>query len=107
MKYFRFSKPIARHLYMRGCKVLLFPCKANLNSPWITPHIISRETSYYDMNQFNRSVQDFIIYNCCYCELGYYPHYYVSEEEIERTLSQYYLDHVKEEIYYGIESKES
>ena len=104
MKYFRFSKPIARHLYMRGCKVMLFPCKANLQSPWITPCIISKETSTHDMNQFNRSVQEFIIYNCRYSELGYYPHFYVSEDEIERTLSKYYLDKVKEEIYYDTES---
>ena len=106
MKYFRFSKPIARHLYNRGCKVLLFPCKANISSLWINNYTISRETGSHEFNEFDRTVNAFIFYNCN-AEIGYYPHYYVSEEEIERTLSQYYLDHVKEEIYYGIESKES
>lgn len=88
MNFKRVNKPTARKLYNKGCNIWLLPCKVNegalqdLNQ-WIKPHIISISSSEDNINQFDRAVNSYEYYNCN-AELGYYSHYYVSEEDYKQ-----------------------
>ncbi len=92
MKFRRVTKPTARKLYDRGCKILLLPCNVSESAldgsnMWIKPVTISQDTCAEQFNKFDRTVRSFQYYNCN-SELGYYPHYYVSEEDILNTQSE-------------------
>ena len=88
MNYKRINKPTARKMFNRGYTLYLLPCKVSdsvvTNTPhdydWLRPLEISLPTSNHEANQFDRTVNEFEYYNCN-AELGYYAHYYVSEED--------------------------
>ena len=89
MKYKRVTKPNARKMYRMGCDILLLPCKVNDSvvdgsHPWVKPVIINSNGCKYDaINKFDRSVNEYEYYNCN-AELGYYAHYFVSEEDYNK-----------------------
>ena len=86
MNYKRVNKPTARNMYNHGCNILLLPCKVNElalhhgDNQWVKPVTISLLDSDSDINKFDRAVINYEYYNCN-AELGYYSHYYVSEED--------------------------
>lgn len=84
--YKRVNKPTARKMYNMGCSILLLPCKVNDSavdgsSIWIEPVKISLLDSDSNINHFDRAVNNYEYYNCN-AELGYYAHYFVSEEDL-------------------------
>lgn len=71
------NKGTARKLFRQGTKIILFPCKANITSPWWSGGVvICRE----DGDTFDHLVNAFEFYNCN-AEVGYYAHYYMEEGE--------------------------
>ena len=92
MRYKRINKPTARKMYYNGIKIKLLPCNVSevaLNEDttfWVKPVEISLFTSNYSENKFDREVNSYIYYNANNQELGYYAHYYVSEEEYDKYL---------------------
>ena len=93
VSYKRVSKPVARRLYNKGCTILLLPCKVNdslvYDYPyqWIRPFSISLDTCLHTANRFERAINEYCIFNCNTSELGYYPHYFVSEEEYNKHMN--------------------
>ena len=89
MNYKRVTKPNARKMYRMGCNILLLPCKVNDSvvdgsHPWVKPVTINSSGCKYDaINKFDRSVNEYEYYNCN-TELGYYAHYFVSEEDYNK-----------------------
>lgn len=88
MSYKKVNKPTARKMYRQGCSILLLPCKVNDSavngsSPWVKPVTININTCTHDANKFDRSVNDYEYYNCN-AELGYYSHYFVSEDDYNK-----------------------
>ena len=90
MSYKKVTNPIARKMYNIGCDILLLPCKVNAfivfdknYRGFVQPVTISLKTCIHDANKFDRSVNDFEYYNCN-SEMGYYSHYYVSEEDYNK-----------------------
>ena len=84
--YRKVTKPNARKMYNSGCTILLLPCKVsdsavNGSHPWVKPFEISFLDTSESSNQFDRSVNLYEYYNCN-AELGYYAHYFVSEEDL-------------------------
>lgn len=75
----RVNKATARKMYRSGCEIHLLPCKVRLNKVWVSPISISLE-SHNDT--FDRVVNQYEYYNCN-AELGYYAHYYVTQQEID------------------------
>ena len=89
MNYKRINKPTARRMFNKGYSIKLLPCKVSENVltgvphdyDWIEPIEIPLQISgHHEMNKFDRSVNEYEYYNCN-AELGYYAHYYVSEED--------------------------
>lgn len=85
VNYKRITKPIARKMYNHGISILLLPCNVidsivDGSHPWLKPITISLFTSEDDSNKFDRAVNAYEYYNCN-AELGYYSHYFVSEED--------------------------
>lgn len=91
MNYNRINKPTARRMFNKGYCVQLLPCKVNENIlqipednlGWLKPTEISLSTSNHEANHFDRTVNEYEYYNCN-AELGYYAHYYVSEEDYNK-----------------------
>lgn len=88
VNYKRITKPNARKMYNKGYDILLLPCKVNDNvvdskNPWVKPVTINIKTCQYDANKFDRTVNNYVYYNCN-VELGYYAHYFVSEEDYNK-----------------------
>ena len=88
VSYKRITKPNARKMYNHGCDILLLPCKVSNTaiqdkSPWIKPVTINILNCEHEVNKFDRTINDYEYYNCN-AELGYYAHYFVSEEELEK-----------------------
>ena len=88
VNYTRVNKPTARKMYNQGCSILLLPCKVNNSavngsSAWVKPVTINLSTCTHDANKFDRSVNDYEYYNCN-AELGYYSHYFVSEDDYNK-----------------------
>ena len=89
--YRRITKPNARKMYNAGFNIALLPCKVSgavLNIPpsfnsGVQPVFINILTSKNEENKFDRAVNEFEYYNCN-AELGYYSHYYISVEDLER-----------------------
>lgn len=73
----RINKPTARKLFRQGKVIHLFPCKANIDSPWWNGGV---QISLEDGDTFDHLVNAFEWYNCN-CETGYYTHYYVKGEQ--------------------------
>lgn len=108
MDYKRLTKPIARKMYGCGYEIKLLPCKVNstiaLDSTaqghfWINPvpvkkdspdHIIQYEDKSIRQcdSYFDRVVRAFEFYNCN-SELGYYPHYFVTQEDYDEWCVKY------------------
>ena len=88
MNYKRINKPTARRMFNKGYSVQLLPCKVSENVFKVSkeyyigvlPTEISLSTSSQEANHFDRTVNEYEYYNCN-AELGYYAHYYVSEED--------------------------
>lgn len=73
----RVNKATARKMYRSGCEIHLLPCKVRLKNEWVSPIAISLETHKVT---FDRVVNQYEYYNCNK-DLGYYAHYYVTEDE--------------------------
>lgn len=86
VNYKRINKPIARKMYNHGCHILLLPCKVNDSlvydypNQWIRPTVINISKCTECSNKFDRTINEYEYYNCN-AELGYYAHYFVSEED--------------------------
>ena len=86
MSYKRVNKPTARRMFNKGYNIKLIPCKVSYvaiyteGNEWFTPITICITDSKEDSNKFDRAVNEYEYYNCN-AELGYYAHYYVSEED--------------------------
>lgn len=95
MNYRKVNKSVARKLYDKGCTILLLPCKVNDSlvqdypNQWIRPFSICMDTGYGVMNDalFDDIISNYMYYNCTIPELGYYPHYFVSEEEYNKHMN--------------------
>lgn len=101
MNYKRLGKPIARKLYNQGCDVLLLPCKVKDSavkgtSPWVKPVTINIKNCQHDANKFDRTVHEYVYYNCN-SEMGYYPHYFVSEDDYNNFITGGKSDGIKED----------
>ncbi len=91
--YVKLTKPTARKLYNLGCTIKLIPCRVSSyvvtrvpsDYDWIVPVEISILNCKYESNKFDRTVNEYQFYNCN-AELGYYPHYYVSQEDYNNYL---------------------
>lgn len=91
VNYKRVNKATARKMYNHGCSILLLPCKvgesalyeSTSQNHWVRPYSMSLMTSEEETNRFDRAVNTYEYYNCN-AELGYYAHYYVSEEELDK-----------------------
>lgn len=89
--YKRITKPNARKMYNSGITIRLLPCKVGESVltgvpndfDWIKPVEISMFTSTDEINKFDRAVANYTYYNCN-ADLGYYPHYFVSEEDFNK-----------------------
>lgn len=90
--YKRINKPTARRMFNMGYSIFLTPCKTGLMSKFIQPVAISLATCEHTGNKFDRTVNNFEYYNCN-AELGYYAHYYVSEEDLDK-----YYTYQKEDV---------
>lgn len=80
MSYKRVNKATARKMYNHGCSILLLPCKVRFENEWIKPYSMSLMTNEEKSNRFDRAVRTYEHFNCN-AELGYYAHYFVSEED--------------------------
>lgn len=81
----RVTKPIARKMFYSGITIYVLPCKVNesaLNcNGFIQPAIFDiTRNAIGQENKFDRLVNEYIYYNCN-SELGYYPHYFVTETD--------------------------
>lgn len=91
MNYKRINKPTARRMYYQGYDIKLLPCKVSdsvvtgvpHDYDWIKPVEINISSCTEDANKFDRSVNAYEYYNCN-AELGYYSHYFVSEEDYNK-----------------------
>ena len=89
VNYKKINKPIARKMFNNGITIYLLPCKVSemaLNSDietWGHPVSINITKDQLDSkhNKFDRAINEYCFYNCN-AELGYYPHYYVTEEDV-------------------------
>ncbi len=88
MSYKKIHKPIARKMYNMGFSIYLVPCKCRFVDPdsnvksWVTPFKILISECEEKMNKFDRTVDTYTYYNCN-AELGYYPVFYVKEQDYE------------------------
>lgn len=82
----KINKAKARKMYNAGFEIALLPCKVSAAAfevhGWIRPITINFETSKDSINRFDRTVDAYQYYNCN-AECGYYPAYYVAEEDIK------------------------
>ena len=88
MEYVRVNKPTARKMYNYGLTVNLLPCKVSTNSVWIRPFAINKFESEYSENKFDRTVNAFQYYNCN-TETGYYPSFYVNEDDYTKYKEEF------------------
>lgn len=106
--YKKLTKPIARKMYNCGYEVKLLPCKVNSTIAldptaqghfWINPASIKQDsTTPVQLEDksfklcadttFDRLVNAYTYYNCC-AELGYYPHYFVTQEDYDEWCVKY------------------
>lgn len=89
MTYIKVRKENARKYYNKGCDIALLPCKASESvlyeqDVWVRPVIINKKNTEKTENAFDRTVNEFIYYNCQWAETGYYPHYYIKKEDMEK-----------------------
>lgn len=95
MNYKKINKPTARKMYNRGFSIQLLPCRCRFSdeyNTWFVPFITDITKSTEDCNKFDRMVSSFEYYNCN-AELGYYAHYYVTEEDYNKFKEE--LSHEK------------
>lgn len=88
VSYKKVNKATARKMYNNGITIFLLPCKvrdcfADGSHEWLKPCEISLFTSEESENKFDRKVNAFEYYNCN-AELGYYAHFFVTEEDVEK-----------------------
>ena len=98
--YKRVNKPTARKIYNLGYDITLLPCKVTERAldgshAWIDPVTINATRCVYDYNRFDRVVNEYEHYNCN-AELGYYAHYFVSEEVYNNYLKEDSNNGIKE-----------
>ena len=68
--YQKIDKRLARKLYNSGAEVLIIPCKCSPLAAWLVGG-----TMVNAGEPFDKFVNEFEYYNCCY-ELGYYAAFY-------------------------------
>lgn len=81
-------KEIARRVYNNGKPVSVIPCNVapsilSEKYTWIEPLILVKDENDTTPNQFERHINSYIYYNCN-SVTGYYPHYYVDENDIKK-----------------------
>ena len=85
----RVTKPIARKMFNSGITIYVLPCKVKETAldcqSWIQPAIFDITSTQLDSlyNKFDRAVNEYEFHNCN-AEVGYYAHYYVTEEDMEK-----------------------
>lgn len=87
--YKKVNKPTARKMFNHGLSIYILPCKVSEraldgnDNNWVKPVVINLQTTQLDSkyNKFDRAINEYCYYNCN-AELGYYPHYYVTEEDM-------------------------
>ena len=88
--YTRISKATARKIYNNGGYIFMLPCKARLDSMWISPARFNKsefctaatvgiDTVVPRNHEFETVVNCYSYYNCNYSELGKYPAFYVKD----------------------------
>lgn len=79
----RVKRYTARKMYRSGYTIYLIACKVRLDNAWIKPVPINISDKDLDVGDtFDRRINNFEYYNCN-AELGYYSHYYVTEEDLK------------------------
>lgn len=86
--YHKIPKDRARKYYNYGLTIILLPCKVSesvlTDYTWLQPTKISIFDCSYDTHKFDRTVNEYIYYNCNNSQVGKYPHYYISDEELAK-----------------------
>lgn len=75
----RISKAKARKLYISGKDIMIVPHKVNPENEWGVGSIVHQhpEIPEYERYWFwDRLIDQFVLYNCQYNELGKYPAFY-------------------------------
>lgn len=80
MEHIKINKPTARKMFRQGFSIFLLPCKVRKDNGFIN---LLEINSFISVDTFDRTVMDFEFYNCN-AELGYYAHYYVAKEDLEK-----------------------
>lgn len=79
----KINKKQARKLFANGASIMLYACKANINSAWNSPCIIDNRECLNELDNavkiFDTYVNEFEFYNCNY-EMGYYAKYFIESE---------------------------
>lgn len=77
-------------MYYSGVPIIIVPCKCGVTNKIARAELDMQkdlkcgdEDSLTIINRFDRVVREFEYYNCN-SELGYYSHYYVSEEDYNK-----------------------
>lgn len=91
----RIPKHIARRMYNRGYSVYLLQCNVSKavyegvphDYDWLEPIEVNKYTCIFDLNKFDRSIREYVKANCS-ASLGYYPHYYVTDEDYNNYLEE-------------------
>ena len=79
------NKATARKMFYSGITIYVLPCKVSESAldcnSWIQPAIFDiTRNALGQENKFDRLVNEYTYYNCN-AEVGYYPHYYVTEAD--------------------------
>lgn len=72
----KINKTSARKLFDQGKTIRLFPCKANINSPWWAGGV---QVSSKIGETFDQIVNAYEWYNCN-SEAGRYAHFYIDDD---------------------------
>ena len=74
------SKKMAEIKFNLGEEIVLCPCKLRPGFPF-SPHLTIHSQKWVNEGKtFEQMVKEFIYYNCSH-EAGYYPHYYIENED--------------------------
>lgn len=85
-KMIRVKKPLARKMYYSGHTITVVPCKCGVDNEVakVELSMFCGDTDPLTLaNRFDTTVRLFEWHNCN-AELGYYAHYYITEEAMEQ-----------------------
>ena len=75
----RITKAKARKLYISGVNIMLVPHKVNPENRWGIGYIVHKHSEIPEYGQYwywDRLIDQFVLSNCQYNELGKYPAFY-------------------------------